>query len=176
MESLSVGDVWVHAGIGVGRSAIEGRGLFARNDLDPGTVVIRLSGRLVSSADLAELIAATGTDPEAPYVDTISIEDDTHLVISAGTIVHYGNHSCDPTLWHVGPYDIATRRMVRAGEELTVDYGTNSAADGFRMECSCGSATCRGIITSVDWRRAELQDRYGEHWTPVLRARIAGDR
>lgn len=40
------------------------------------------------------------------------------------------------------------------------------------MTCRCGTAMCRGEITSSDWRRPELRDRYGDHWTPALLARI----
>lgn len=47
---------------------------------------------------------------------------DSHLVMPSDTTIHYGNHSCDPTLWHVGPYEIATRRTLVAGEEATIDY------------------------------------------------------
>jgi hypothetical protein len=87
--------------------------------------------------------------------------------------VHYGNHSCDPNLWHVGPYEIATRRPVRAGEELTMDYATQTGTPGFSMSCRCGAAGCRGEVTSEDWRRADLQARYAGHWVPALEARIA---
>lgn len=42
-------------------------------------------------------------DPAAPYVDTITTLDDTHLVLPPSTPIHLGNQSCDPTLWLVGP-------------------------------------------------------------------------
>jgi hypothetical protein len=40
----------------------------------------------------------------------------------------YGNHSCDPNLWWVGPYELAARRNLSAGEELINDYATSTAA------------------------------------------------
>lgn len=43
----------------------------------------------------------------------------------------------------------------------------------FRLVCRCGAPDCRGVVTGADWRRAELQARYGDHWVPVLRDRIA---
>ncbi len=134
--------------------------------------MLRLGGRLVTSAELDRLIAAAGRDPDASYVDTVMIYENAHLVLPPATIVHFGNHSCDPNLWHVDSYELAARRDVRAGEELTLDYGTNSGADGFAMECRCGSAHCRGWVTSDDWRRPELQVRYKDHWTPALQQRI----
>jgi SET domain-containing protein len=156
----------------VAKSTIEGRGLFAGEPVETGAVVLRLGGRLVSSAELTELIAQADDDPFAPYVDTVTIAEDAHLVLPAGTTAHFANHSCNPTLWHVNAYDLATRRDVARGEELTVDYATNSGADGLDMVCRCGSPPCRGRITSTDWRRTELHDRYRGHWTPALEARI----
>ncbi|CAN5296515.1 SET domain-containing protein-lysine N-methyltransferase [soil metagenome] len=166
------GDVWLHPSVEVGRSAIEGKGLFATHNLAMATIVVRLGGRLVPSAELVELLARADAEPDGPYVDTITIYEDAHLVLPPGTVIHYANHSCDPNLCHAGPYELAARRPIRPGEELTVDYGTNSGADGFEMTCRCGSAACRGTITSEDWRRPDLQARYGDHWTPALRSRM----
>lgn len=135
-------------------------------------MVVRLGGRLVSSGELRVLIAVAGADPDADYVDTITVHEDLHLVMPARSVTHFANHGCDPTLWHVGPYALATRRDVDAGEELTIDYGTNSGAAGFVMVCRCGSADCRGRVSSEDWRRPELRVRYDGHWTPALQRRI----
>jgi hypothetical protein len=165
-------DLWAHEHVAVGRSSIEGDGLFATRELPAGTVVLRLAGRLVSTAELAALIAEADADPDAAYVDTFTVYEDAHLVLPPGTVAHYGNHRCDPSLWLVGPYEIATRRDVAAGEELTIDYGTISGADGLQMTCTCASPLCRGEITSDDWRRPELQTRYRGHWAPALEDRI----
>jgi hypothetical protein len=166
------GEIWVSDRVTVAPSAIEGLGLHALDDLAPGMVVIRLAGRLVSSGELAEILAAADIDEDAPPVDTITVYEDRHLVLPSATVVHYGNHSCDPNMWHVGPYEIGTRRKIGAGEELTVDYGTHSGMWAFRLRCTCRSSLCRGEVTSDDWRRPELQDRYRGHWVPALKNRI----
>jgi SET domain-containing protein len=155
-------DCWLHAGVEVRSSPISGRGLFARESMQAGTVVSRLGGRLVSTAELRLLLAA----PD--YVDTITVGTDLHLVLPPRRPNGYGNHSCDPNLWWVGPYELATRRDVTAGEELTNDYATSTAEPGFAMPCSCGSASCRGTVSGDDWRRPELRLRYGRHWVPAL--------
>jgi uncharacterized protein len=167
-------DVWMDERLAVRDSPIDGRGLFFTCRLRAGTVVLRLGGRLVSSAELDVLIRRADADADAPYVDTVTVYDDAHLVLPPGTPIHFGNHSCDPTLWLVGPYEVATRRGVTAGDEATIDYGTMSGADGFRMACRCGAAACRGEVTSADWTRPELQDRYRGHWAPALQRRIDG--
>ncbi len=164
--SASRDDVWADERVAVGPSRIDERGLFARESIAAGTVVLRLGGRVVTSNELARLIAA------GPYVDSITIDEDAHLVLPPATIAHFGNHSCDPNLWHVGPYVLATRRDVRSGEELTLDYATSSGAEGFAMDCHCGSERCRGRVTSEDWRLPELQARYAGHWARALQRRI----
>jgi hypothetical protein len=83
-------------------------------------------------------------------------------------MAHCANHSCDPSAWHVGPFEVATRRTVDAGQELTIDYATNSGDPSFTMDCTCGSPLCRRVVTGHDWRLPELQDRYAGHWIPAL--------
>ena len=154
-------------------SQIAQEGLFAIADIPEGAILIRYRGRMVSSAELTALIAAAEADPSTEYVDTITVSEDRHLVMPPNTQVHYANHSCDPNLWHVGPYAVAARRDIRPGEELTIDYATHSGAAGFEMDCTCGSELCRGRVTSDDWRLPELQERYRGHWVPALEDRIA---
>lgn len=167
--------LWAHPNVVVKDSAIEGKGLFAAKTLPEGEIVIRLSGRMVSTTELVRLIEYANADPSHPYVDTLTIYEDRHLVLPAGSMVHFGNHSCDPNLWHVGPFEIATRRVVCEGEELTVDYGTQSGGPGFSMACYCGSPLCRGVVSSSDWRLSTLQERYQGHWVPALELRISND-
>jgi uncharacterized protein len=156
----------------VGESRIEGRGLLFAEAVPTGTVVIRLGGRLVSSAELDALISAADADSGAPYIDTITVFDDAHLVLPPNTLAHFANHSCDPTLWYVDAFQLATRRDVNVGDEATLDYGTISGAEGFRMTCHCSTADCRGEVTSADWTRPELQGRYHDHFVPALRKRF----
>ena len=158
---------WVCESVIVSDSPIAGRGMFTNQALEPGRVVVRLGGRLVSTEELARLLEESDR-----YVDTLTVFEDVHLVLPSGTTVHYGNHSCELNLWHVGPYEIATRRQIDAGEELTMDYGTQSGAPGFSMACRCGAPQCRGVVTSEDWRHPVLRVRYAGHWVPALEERI----
>lgn len=154
------------------RSPIHGSGLFARVDLPAGVTVTRLGGRLVSDAELRALF----DDPATGYVDTVSLHADVNLVLPPEAHDDGCNHGCDPNLWWADPFELRTRRPVPANAELTLDYGTVTDDPGFRLACRCGTAGCRGVVTGSDWRRPELRARYGEHWVPVLRDRIAADR
>ena len=80
---------WLHEQLAIQESAIEGKGLFANEDLPADLVVIRLAGRLVSSSELASLIGEAKADPSAPYVDTLTIYEDVHLVLPPATKVHF---------------------------------------------------------------------------------------
>lgn len=167
-------DCWLHADVEVRPSPIAGRGLFARTTIPAGTVVSRIGGRLVATNQLRTILAEAAGDPDR-YVDTISVAEDIHLVLPPRRANGYGNHSCDPNLWWTGPYTLAARRDITAGAELTNDYATSTAQPEFRMECGCGSPLCRGVVTGDDWLLPALQQRYGEHWVPVLLDRIRAD-
>ncbi|MBB5787812.1 SET domain-containing protein [Jiangella mangrovi] len=163
-------DTWLNPSVEPRRSPIHGTGLFARTDLPAGLTVSRLGGRLVTDAELQALF----DDPAVGYVDTVSVYEDSNLVLPADAAGEGCNHGCDPDLWWADPFELRTRRPVLAGAELTLDYGTITDDPGFRLVCRCGSPGCRGVVTGVDWRRSELHERYGDHWVPVLRDRIAG--
>jgi len=168
-------DCWLHPDVEVRRSPISGHGLFATAAIPAGTVVSRVGGRLASTTELHDLLAARTTDPALPYIDTITVGSDLHLVLPPRRPNGYGNHGCEPNLWWIGPYALAACRDVATGEELTNDYATSTDEPDFVMPCACGSTVCRGRVTGDDWRRAELRERYGEHWVPALLARIRAE-
>ena len=163
---------WLHPDVRVRPSAIDQLGLFARAAIPAGTIVSRLGGRLVTASELREILAAAAQRAGQPYVDTITVAEDLHLVLPPGQPNHYGNHSCDPNLWWIDAYTLAARRPIAPGEKVTSDYATSTGVDDFTMACDCGSALCRGVVTGQDWRRPELRARYGDRWIPALFDRI----
>jgi SET domain-containing protein len=57
------------------------------------------------------------------------------------------NHSCDPNLFSAvmkGHIIYMSRRAIKRGEELTVDY--RFAKNVEKVPCKCGSPRCRGTI------------------------------
>jgi SET domain-containing protein len=57
------------------------------------------------------------------------------------------NHSCDPNLVssiRQGHILYFSRRTIKPGEELTVDYRFSEKIE--RVKCRCGAAGCRGAI------------------------------
>jgi uncharacterized protein len=164
-------DCWLHPAAEVRPSLVAGEGLFASTHIRVGTAVSRLGGRLVTGAELRRLLSRA-LHCGGGYVDTITVAEDTHLVPPAGQTNGKGNHSCDPNLWWAAPYTLVARRDIPAGEELTNDYSTSTGEENFVMPCRCGTTQCRGVVTGDDWKRPELQERYGNHWVPGLLGRI----
>src|SRR5690242_16700387 len=136
-------DCWLHPAVEVGPSPVAGDGLFARAPLPAGAAVSRLGGRLVDGRELQRLLRATRDG--GSYLDTITVADDSHLVLPPGRANGKGNHGCDPNLWWGGPYTLVARRDIAAGEELTNDYATSTGEAAFTMPCRCGAALCRGV-------------------------------
>ena len=61
---------------------------------------------------------------------------------------------------------------IGAGEELTIDYAMIDGDPDDRMECRCGTPACRGVVSGGDWRRPDLQARYGDFSSWYLLERI----
>ena len=167
-------EVWVHPALEVRASGIAEHGLFASEPIAAGNGVIRFGGRIVTDAQLEEAFAEAHRTGQ--YVDTLHVDTNRHLILPEGSIAHFGNHSCEPTVWLDGPFVLAARRDIQSDEEITVDYATFSTLPNFTMPCHCAAASCRGRVTGNDWQLRELQNRYGQHWTPAALRLISSQR
>lgn len=160
-------DCWLTPSAMVAASAIEGCGLFATTTISVGEVVMRLGGQVINDAILASL---------TPPYSSLTVDYGRHLLLDPAHPVRYGNHCCDPNLWHADATTVVARRPIAAGEELTIDYATHTGVDTWTMPCRCGSALCRGTVTGGDWRLPQLHHAYGDHWSPPLLNRINAER
>ena len=143
-------------------SEIEGTGLFADRAFDEEETVLVLGGTVIDDAELAHLRRHS----------SLAVGEEINLLQAEDDPARYGNHSCDPNLWLADEVTVVTRRPVEAGEELTIDYATMTVVP-WEMECSCGAAACRGVVTGEDWRRPDLQERYAGRFSPFINTRIA---
>jgi hypothetical protein len=87
----------------------------------------------------------------------------------------YLNHSCDGNVGFNEVGDFVARRGIEKGEELTYDYALAESKPRFRMECKCGSASCRGVVTGNDWKDPEFREKNLDYMLPRLR-RVSGAR
>jgi hypothetical protein len=61
-------------------------------------------------------------------------------------------------------------RDIAAGEELTIDYAMIDDHPGV-LACRCGAANCRRVVFGQDWRRPDLQARYGRYLSWYLQVK-----
>ena len=112
------------------------------------------------SPDLGE---ERGTGTRAcPLFQRNEIQIADNLFICAGhpdDCMIASNHSCDPNIAVQGQIVFVALREIAASEELTHDWATTDDAV-YAMECRCGSAACRRIITGKDWQQKDLQRRH----------------
>ncbi len=87
----------------VGRSAIHGRGLFARTALPKGLVLGRCQVR-----------SAAKSGPYTLWSD--------HGRVNVTCDFRYINHSNTPNVVYYDDFTVVTLRKIKAGEELTHDY------------------------------------------------------
>jgi uncharacterized protein len=153
-------------------SPIHGRGLFAIGEFEPGAIVCVKGGYIFTRAEWAEV---------APALGPAEIQIADHLFIGPRTIEEreggmiFSNHSCDPNIAVCGQIVFVALRRIAAGEELTHDWATTDD-DDYTMECRCGAAGCRGVITGKDWMKPELQRKYQGNFSWYLEQKIAAGR
>ncbi|MEX0786062.1 MAG: SET domain-containing protein [Dehalococcoidia bacterium] len=146
-------------------SLIEGCGLFAMEALSEEEVVVVMGGRVLTEEEFQSL--------NLVKYSAAAIGEGLHILLDTPNPAEYGNHSCDPNTWMADEVTTVARRLIAAGEEITIDYAVLTASDTWDMECTCRAALCRRTIRGDDWRSSELQERYAGHFAPFLNERIA---
>src|SRR5262249_18250077 len=130
-------------------SRIHGMGVFALETIPKGRRVIEYTGECVSRAESRRrFLKAWTSRGKRLYLARIS----AYWAIDGaegGNGAELINHCCDPNLrWQsLGGKKrlfFVSRRAIRQGEELTLDYAFR--ADGPKVRCHCGAAACRGTI------------------------------
>ena len=149
------------------RSPIHGNGVFATADIPAETELVEYKGRLLTHAQADRLYDGT-TDTGHTFLFTLN----DRYVIDAnvdGNVARWINHSCNPNCRAVIEENqegrrskdrvlIETLRTIRAGEELTYDYGISL---GERLtprlkriwQCRCGDPDCTGTMLKPKRKR-----------------------
>ncbi|TSN03400.1 Histone-lysine N-methyltransferase 2B [Bagarius yarrelli] len=138
--------------VGVYRSAIHGRGLFCKRNIEAGEMVIEYSGIVIRSVL---------TDKREKFYDGKGIGcymfriDDFEVVDATmhGNAARFINHSCEPNCYsrvinvegqkHIVIF--ALRKIYR-GEELTYDYKFPIEDASNKLSCNCGAKRCRRFL------------------------------
>lgn len=114
--------------------------------------------------------------PDRLQNSEIQIADGFHLAALEEAeyepVMLFMNHSCEPSIGFAGNTVLVAMRDIGAGEELTTDYAFFDDHDG-AMECRCRTPSCRGTVGGRDWRRPDLQCKYGSYFSIYLLRRLA---
>jgi uncharacterized protein len=152
----------------VRESPIHGRGLFAAEPFAKGELVC-VKGGYVFDRRALRLMSGWYAAAEIQVAEDLFIgplgEDERE-----GSMI-FSNHSCDPNIGVRGQIVFVAMRDIVSGEELTHDWATTDD-DDYELECKCGAANCRGLITGQDWRRKDLQERYAGYFSSYLAEKI----
>ncbi len=162
---------WNDPRIEIRKSAISGDGVFARQPIQKGEVVMIVGGRVMTDSEFADFQATHS------LYNFIQIDKKLYLVEDpeiAQSLEGWMNHSCDSNTWMEDEVTLVARRDIEAGEEVTVDYALFTTRSNWMLDkrCHCGSRDCRRVITGDDWRREDVQERYRGHFSPFINRRI----
>jgi SET domain-containing protein len=142
------------------QSPIHGSGVFAARDLPAGIELIEYRGRRLTHAQ-ANRSYGGDTDSGHTFLFTLN---ERYLIDAniGGNDARWINHSCAPNCqaWVIEHESgdpsrdrvvIETKRRIRAGEELTYDYGImleerHTPKLKRIWACRCGSRNCTGTI------------------------------
>ena len=150
------------------KSSIHGTGLFAVAPIAQGEVVCVKGGYIFDRHALRSV-------PDWYRAAEIQIADDLFIgplneEEREGSMI-FSNHSCEPNIGVQGQIVFVAMRDIEAEEELTHDWATTDD-DYYELECHCGTASCRKVITGQDWQRKDLQEKYGGYISWYLTEKI----
>lgn len=158
---------WINPRVEIRASSIQGKGMFAREPIQKGEVIVVWGGKVFSEADIQ-----AGKARERSLVD---IDEGVYLgntVDEPEELDEFINHNCDSNVWLQDEITLVARRHIAKGEEITVDYALWETDSSWEMECYCGSPFCRKLITGNDWKLKEVQIRYQNNFSPYVVERI----
>jgi SET domain-containing protein len=131
----------IYASLRVGASRLTGKGLFATRPIAARAKIGEFEGEVIG------LREARRRAKGRAIVAIVELERHALDATDSPRGFRFINHSCEPnTFTRCTPEraEFYARRRIRAGEELTVDYGESH--HGGKLPCRCGAARCRGFI------------------------------
>lgn len=128
-------------------SPIHGTGGFARLDIARGARLLEYVGEKI---DKAESLRRCEADNQFIFALDDQHDLDGNVSWNPARLL---NHSCAPNCdaeHHDGRIWIVARRDIRAGEEITFNYGFD-LVDYPDYPCRCGAAGCVGFIVAEEF-------------------------
>jgi len=127
-----------------------GKGIFAKKDIGPGTVLCRLEGR---ELNFEETVALKEKESHS-----LQIDFDKYILCEPPFL--YSNHSCNPNCALNHHLELFALKEIKKGEELVWDYSTSMLERHWTMQCACGEGNCRNTVTDFDLLPRDIQEKY----------------
>lgn len=133
----------------------KGWGVYAARDIPKDEIILEFNGPYVKIESLEGI-------PREVQDHLFNIGLGEYLIVRKPGV--YTNHSCEPNAGIVRDVLLVAMRDIEKDEEITFDYSTITA-DGWTLECLCGSSSCRKIIGNYADLPDELKRKY-DPYTP----------
>ena len=144
---MSVGNNMLESPIDYRPSRIHGMGGFARTDVRAGETVIEYVGERITKEESLRRCALNN-----PFIFALDETHDLDGNVPANP-ARFLNHSCRPNCEAIedhGRIWIMAMRPIKAGEELTFNYGY-SLEEYDEHPCHCGSGDCVGFVLAEEF-------------------------
>lgn len=126
----------------ISRSNIDGKGIFAGEDIQKGERIQYINGKRTK-------IVIKNSKQAAAIANWIGISR-KFWINTEGTPFRFINHSCDPNAAIMGTKTVVALRDIRKDEEITIDYSMSDADPYWKgIHCTCGTKNCRKEIRAI---------------------------
>lgn len=139
----------------------KGRGIFATRDIRKDEVILEFNGPRVHIERLDGI-------PREVQDHLFNVGVGEYLIAREPGV--YTNHSCDPNAGIVRDVLLTAMRDIAKDEEITFDYSMITA-DGWKIECRCGSPCCRKIVGDYRDLPEAIKKKYASY-TPEWIKRV----
>lgn len=166
---------WINPILEVKETGKYGKGVFTKDDLKKGNVLIVMGGYICNTEqenNLGRFATEYNMDISEEWSFCPTKEEDINLMPQ-----HFVNHSCEPNTGFKDTTFMIAIKDIKKGEEIVYDYAfvmwsANDSKYHLEMKCLCGTPSCREKITENDWKIKSIQNKYGEYFQPFLRRRF----
>ena len=123
-------------------SLIDGTGAFAVEKISARKKLGNLGGEVITLREARKRAAKTRRVAMVEFGDGRALDASVN-----SNQLRYINHSCNPNTYMrvaYGKVEFYSLKTIRAGEELTCNYGPTHH-DG-KLQCRCGAPGCKGFL------------------------------
>lgn len=145
-----------------------GNGVFSKNKIEAGEVVVAFGGRTFPLDDLKKLPKDMRDYPYQVSDKFVFGPTDRSKL----TVADHLNHNCNANCGFISEIFLVAMRDIDEGEELTIDYATCTSNPNYKLECMCDAHNCRRVITGDDWKSVTMQEQYKDFFQPFILDKI----